>query len=201
LSDTSQGSSNGPPNPSQGSQSDTPSRSAPSGLWRWLLLSSLALNLLLAGTAAGGMWHWKRFHHTASGGGRGAAEMALQGFIHSLPKERAKELRRVIRQAGRPDILPLIKSVRQARREAADVLSADTFDKAKLVAAFSNIDAAEAATKAATRGVVMAAAEKMTAAERRALTERWKARRPHLFQDPPEESEGKKMKKSAEPTP
>jgi uncharacterized membrane protein len=201
LSDTSQGSGDGPQNPSQGSPSDTPAPSAPYGVWRWLLIGSLALNLLFAGTAAGGLWHGKRFHHTASSGGRGAAEMALQGFIHSLPKERAKELRRVIKQAGRPDILPLIKSVRQARREAADVLSADTFDKTKLVAAFSNIDAAEAATKAATRGVVMAAAEHMTAPERRALTERWKARRPHLFLDPPEEPESKKKKKSAEPTP
>ncbi len=190
MSDTSQG---------PGSEPQVSSRT-PSGLWRWVLLGSLALNLLLAGTAAGGMWHWQRFHSMAPGGGRGATEMALPGFIRSLPKERAKELRRVIRQQGRPNILPLIRSVRQARREAADVLAAETFDKAKLGTAFSNIDTAEAATKAASRGLVMAAAEHMTAAERRALAERWKARRPHLFVDPPEHPAGKK-KKSAEPSP
>ncbi len=170
-----------------------------SGRWRFALLCSLALNLLLAGAAAGTMWSWKRNHAMGGGGGRGAAELALQGFIRSLPKDRAKELRQVVRQTGRPNMMPLISSVRQARRSAADALAAETFDKAKLTAAFSGIDAAEAATKSAARTVIVAAAEKMTPAERQALAERWKSRRPHMFMDPPErrERQGKKVEETA----
>lgn len=161
------------------------SANAPSRRWRALLLASLALNLMFAGLAAGTAWTWKR-HHTSPAAGRAATDFALQSFIASLPKDRARELRRVIRQNGRPNILPLMSAVREARRGAAGVLAADTFSREELVAAFSAIDQAEAASKAAIRGVIVAAAGQMTAEERRALAARWKARRPHLFEDPPE---------------
>jgi uncharacterized membrane protein len=169
-----------------------------SGRWRLVLLTSLALNLLLAGAAAGTMWSLKRSHAVGGGGGRGGAELALQGFIRSLPKDRAKELRQVIRQTGRPNMTPLIASVRQARRSAAEALASETFDKTKMEAAFSNIDAAEAATKAAARNVIIATAERMTPVERQSLADRWKSRRPQMFLDPPERPAGKRKKADEE---
>lgn len=156
----------------------------PSGRWRIFLLGSLALNLVFAGLAAGWLLSAKR-HHSLSGSATGTSDFAIASFIKSLPKERAKELRRLVKQQERPDLLPLTASIRQARRDAAAVLAEATFDRQKLTAAFSSIDAAEAAAKAAVRSTLIALAENLTPAERQTLAERWKARRPHLFEDPP----------------
>lgn len=168
------------------SSNSNPTSAAPSQRgWRLLLLGSLAINLLFAGMAAGSLWSWKRQHSGGSVKSQGATDLAMTGFIRTLPKERAKELRRVIKNQQRPDLLPLLADIRQARRDAAGILSAETFDREKLAAAFSSIDSAEAAAKAAARGSLFSVAEHLTAPERQALTERWKARRPHHFNDKP----------------
>ena len=174
---------------SQQSGSNLGGEAAPAGSmtgrWRLFLLASLALNLMLAGATAGHFIYAKRHHVSGSGGARGAPELALQGFLKTLPKDRAKELRQLIKTGERTDQAPLFASVRKARRDAAQVLSAENFDRAKLAAAFANIDAADAAAKAAARMSLLALADHMTAAERLAMAERWKARRPQLFDEAP----------------
>lgn len=163
----------------------------PSRRWRFLLLASLALNLAFAGMAAGLMWNWKR-HHDGAGGRAGAlSDVALQGFLKTLPKARAKDLRQAIKQEGRPDVRGLTNAVRQARRQAAQSLAAEPFDSAKLTEAFSGIDAAEAANKAAIRKTLITAAGRMTAAERQALASHWKARKPRMFEDLPAKDDTK----------
>ena len=167
--------------------------------WRIFLLASLALNLVFAGMAAGSLWSAKR-HHSLIGNSRGTTDFAIPGFIKSLPKERAKELRKLIKQQDRPDLSPLTAAVRQARRDAAAALAEATFDREKLTAAFSGIDVTEAAAKAAARSSLIALAEHMTPAERQTLAERWKARRPHMFEDSPAHG-GQGQKKSDGPAP
>lgn len=180
-----------PPNESAAASSSLTKR------WRILLIGSLALNLVFAGLAAGAMWNMKR-HHGSGGSGRGTAELAIHGFLQSLPKERAKELRRVIKAEDRPDMGPLVAAIKQARRNAAGALAAELFDKAKLSAAFSAIDVAEAAAKAAVRSTMITAADNMTAAERQTLAERWKLRRPHMFEDRPDHHE-RRQRPTGEP--
>ena len=89
-----------------------------------------------------------------------------------------------------------MNAVRQARRGAAEVLAAETFDSAKLTAAFSGIDTAEAATKSAIRKTLIAAAAKMTTTERQALAAHWKKRKPHMFEDMPAGKDTKKRDKN-----
>lgn len=156
--------------------------SAPAGRWRLVLLASLAINLLFAGAFAGSFWQSKRHH--LKGGGRGTTELGIQGFLKSIPKERAKELRLLMKQNAVADVEPLISSIRQARREAAAALSAQTYDRDSLTLAFGRIDEAEATAKVAARASLLALAPHMTAAERQAMAARWKARRPHMFEDP-----------------
>lgn len=167
----------------------TPPPPAVTGRWRIFLLASLALNLMLAGAVAGHFIYGRR-HHATGGGERGTHELALQGFLKTLPKERAKELRQIIKSGERLDHAPLVASVRQARRDAAVVLAAEAFDRTKLSAAFARIDAADAAAKAAARTTLLSLAEHMTAAERQAMAERWKARRPYLFEEAPAGDDG-----------
>ena len=167
--------------------------------WRIFLFGSLALNLLFAGLAAGSLWSAKR-HHSLIGNSRGTSDFAIPGFIKSLPKDRAKELRKLIRQQDRPDLSPLTAAIRQARREAAAALAEATFDREKLTAAFSSIDVTEAAAKAAARSTLIALAGLLTPAERQTLAERWKARRPQMFEDPPAPGE-QRQKNSDGPPP
>lgn len=167
--------------------------------WRIFLLGSLALNLLFVGLAAGSLWSGKR-HYSLMGNARGTSDLAIPGFIKSLPKERAKELRKLIKQQVSPDLTPLTAAIRQARRDAAAALAEATFDREKLTAAFSSIDVSEAAAKAAARSTLFALAQQLTPAERQILAERWKARRPHLFEDPPAPAE-QRQKQSDEPPP
>jgi uncharacterized membrane protein len=151
-----------------------------SGKWRALLMASLALNFVFAGLAASTLW--KKRVHTNSGSQR-VEELGLQGFLRTLPRERAKELRALIKDE-KPDLKPLNEATRQARRSAAETLAADPFDKDKLISAFANIDTTQANVKAAARAAVVAAAGHMTADERKALAARWKTRRARYFEGP-----------------
>ena len=171
--------------------SQTPQR------WRQLLFASLAINLLFAGAAAGSLLTWKR-HHGSGGKSQDGKELAITGFIKSLPKERAKELRRLIKQQKVPDFDPLMENARQARRNAADVLAAETFSKDKLTAAFAGIEAAEGTMKSTARALLIDVAEHLTQAERQALADRWKSRKPHMFEDT---RAAKKTKSAKEPSP
>lgn len=156
--------------------------SSPQGYWRLMLLASLAVNLLFAGAAVGSLWIAKH-PRPVSSSASGTPELAMTGFIRTLSKERAKELRRLIKQQGRPDIEPLMAASRQARRDAAQALAAEPFDGTQLKQAFDKIDTAEAATKAAIRSNLIAVAGQLSPTERLTLAERWKARRPHMFED------------------
>ncbi len=134
--------------------------------WIWILLVvSLAGNLLLIGLIAGAAW----FRH--SSGGSFASSSNPFGFIRSLPKER----REVLRAASRDDIAglrPLWKAVREARREANRLLTAEPFDGAAFLAAQRRVVDSEHAARSASAQVLSEAAAKLTPDERRRMS-RW----------------------------
>ena len=151
------------------------------GPGRWLklgLIASLAVNLLVIGGIAGSMLAWQR--HGPRGAGRGGEEFGLLGFSRTLPAERAAVIRKAI-QAERTALRPLRDEIRDARREAADVLVAEPFDRDKFKAAIDKISEAEAKLKSAGLSVFLNTAERLTADERRALHDWWQRRKPHYF--------------------
>jgi uncharacterized membrane protein len=157
-----------------------PPASATSRPWtKWLLVASLALNLLIIGGAIGhhfmGHWGWH-------GGGR-ADQLGILGYARTLEPERRRAFRKLV-QAERPNMKVLNDEIRKARVEASEALAAEPFDKDKARAALARIGEAEARLKSAGLGVVMSVAEQMTPAERAGFVDWWKRRRPHHFRLP-----------------
>lgn len=147
-----------------------------------LLALSLGLNLLVAGAVLGSLWTYGR--HSVARGGRSSEDIGLLAFSRTLPPERAKEIRRMLR-AERVDLMPFKADIRAARQSAAGVLAAEPFESQALRDAFGRVDDAEKRLKGAAREMLIRSVEKMTAAERKELTEWWQRRKAHLFR--PEE--------------
>jgi uncharacterized membrane protein len=141
---------------------------------KYALIASLALNLLIVGAVAGTMFYG--FKHPAPRFGQGAREdFGLYGLTHRLPEDRRKELRKQLRQ-DRKDFRPLVDEIATARREAADKLAAEPFDKAALEAAIANVASKEQALRQAAVNVFLGHAERLTPDERKTLAEWWRKR-------------------------
>jgi uncharacterized membrane protein len=151
------------------------------GSWlKWLLIASLAVNLLIIGSALGhrffGHGHWR--------GGRGES-IGVMGYVRHLDRDRRQTISKIL-SAGRPNLRELREEVRQARLAAAETIAAEPFDKAKVEAALAAIAAADQKLRTAGTASIVDAVEAMTSEERRGLVEWWKSRRPHHFREPPE---------------
>ena len=164
------------------SLSETPpaSSAAPAGPSRmkWLLIASLAVNLLLIGAFAGPRLFG---HRLWRGGDRGGEEFGLVGYARHLPTERRKMVRKIV-EAEKGPIKALREDVRKARQEAGAVLVTEPFDTEKLKAALARISEAEAKLKAAGLSAFLNVAQEFTPEERQGLLEHWKRRRPQHFQ-------------------
>lgn len=163
--------------------STTPDNTRPavSGMSRRLkavLIGSLAVNLLVIGAIGGSLamrgFHG-RWHH-----GHGPESFGLLGFSHTLPAERRKMIRDSI-LADRGNLRPLFRDTWAARREAADALVADPFDRDAFRAAIGKVGAAMDKIKSAGLDRVVATVEKLTPQERTALRDWWRKSRPHHF--------------------
>jgi uncharacterized membrane protein len=101
---------------------------------RWLvtgLLASLALNLVLIGTAAGFIWrHFPSFQ----AGETVYAPPTLLNYASTLPPQRFKGLM-TLTDEERQNVRPLRQQLREAREEMVKALTAEPFDKARLQAA------------------------------------------------------------------
>lgn len=161
---------------------------------KYALIASLALNLLIVGAVAGTMYGFKK--HPPRFGQGAREDFGLYGLTHKLPEDRRKELRKQLRQ-DRVTFRPLIDEIGAARREAAEKLAADPFDKAALEAAIANVADKERALRQAAVGVFVGHAEKLTPEERRTLSEWWRKRSEHFHQrrkakDEKQDAAGKK---------
>lgn len=145
---------------------------------RWLLIASLALNLLIIGAIGGSIVAWKR-HHPGIGGSRGE-DYGLLGFANTLQRDRRKEIAKEIR-AEREKMRPLWLEMHEARRAAVDVMASDAYDPAKLKAALDRITEAETKLKTAGLAIFLKTAEALTPDERMALAEWWRKKRSRHF--------------------
>jgi uncharacterized membrane protein len=166
---------------------DTPARG--SRRLKYALIASLALNLLVAGSVAGMMFGF--FKHRPHFGAMRGEDFGLMGLTRHLPEERRKEVRKQLRE-DRERLRPLFDDVRTARRDAADKLAAEPFDKAALEAALQAAGDKEILLRQTAVSAFLGHAERLSASERSMLADWWRKRNERL-----RERRTKKDKKDA----
>ena len=139
---------------------------------KYALIASLALNLLIIGAVAGTMYGFRKHHPRFAERGE---DFGMMGLTRVLPEERRKEMRKLLR-ADRANLRPLMEEIRAARRDAADKLGAEPFDRAALEAAIANVAEKERAVRSAAVATFLGHAEKLTAEERTKLADWWRKR-------------------------
>lgn len=135
------------------------------------LIASLALNLLILGIVGGTMYGFKN-HPPRYGHGRGE-DFGLMGLTRVLPAERRKEIRKQLKD-DRATLRPLMDDIGVARRDAADKLAAEPFDRAALETAIATVAEKERTLRQAAVQVFLGHAEHLSTEERRMLADWWR---------------------------
>lgn len=138
---------------------------------KYALIASLAVNLLVVGGVAGAMYTFGK-HPPRYGTGR-SEDFGLMGLTRHLPEERRKALRKQLRE-DRDKLRPMIDDLRSARRDAADKLAAEPFDRNALESAFAVTGEKDRALRQAAVTAFLGHAEQLTAAERSMLADWWR---------------------------
>jgi uncharacterized membrane protein len=151
---------------------DTPAAPPDSGKKRlkYALIASLALNLLILGAVAGTMYTFHK-HGRPPPGAR--EDFGLMGLSRDFPSDRRKAFRKELK-ADREKLRPLVEEANVARREAADALAAEPFDRAKLEAAIVKVMDRERAVRQSAVTVFLGHAETLTPDERKKLADWWR---------------------------
>lgn len=164
---------------------DTPAPATPPGAPRqkWLkivLVVSLAANLLVIGTVVGAGIAFRR-HHGPPPGIRGGDDFGMMGFTRTLEPARRDEIRKNLR-AARKQLRSYVTEIEEARNQAADALAANPFSRDVLKTATGKVAEREARLKQEAVALFLDQAEKLTAEERKSLSDWWrkKRRRPRL---------------------
>ncbi len=155
--------------------SDASTVTQPRRRWRrYLLLASLALNLLFVGMVTSAMWRggWSNNR----GGGAN-----IIGYIAQLPADRRAQLMGLSKDI-RGEVRQLRQQVRQANADRMSALRAETFDKQRYIEAQTRQIEAETKVRLLLRNVLAETAATMSADERRAYL-RWRGPQ-RLLPDP-----------------
>ena len=131
--------------------------------WVWIVLVlSLALNLVTIGAIGGKLYAGR--HDGFWGGHRHSSDG--RAFMRSLSAERREALKKIFRE-HRKNLKPYWRRARSARREAADVLREESFDKAKFEAALAKLHKSHLEARAASRPMIVDLAGKLNPEERK----------------------------------
>lgn len=138
----------------------------------FVLILSLALNLLVLGAVAGVLtgWSWRGAPHRVSSGS--SEDYGLMAFTKQLPSDRRKEVRKTIKEE-RVTLRPLFIEVDDNRRDAARLLTAEPFDRGAFEAALDRLAESENKLKRSALGIVLKTSDTLSAEERRKLGEWW----------------------------
>lgn len=139
------------------------------------LIASLALNLLIIGVVAGGIWRFR--HH---GGFGPPGERGLIGFVNHMAGDRAQQLRGDL-TAKRESLRPLRREVREAWQASNEALTAEPFDKEKFKASQVRVRDAGAKIENAISDATADLAEKLTPEERQRLRKWREHQRDRMF--------------------
>jgi uncharacterized membrane protein len=138
---------------------------------KWLLIASLAFNALIIGAAASAFWRGRTLAgvHVLSGSGN------LLNYVGSLPHERRRQVFGRM-QPLRAEIQALRRSIREARQELFQTLTAEPFDKQRYVEAQGHLSEAEMKLRSSVQPLYAEIAASLSPQERRAFL-RWRGER------------------------
>lgn len=132
--------------------------------WKtWLLVISLAFNVLILGAMAGRIWH-VRHGGFAPGGEVTGTNIAL--FTARLPAERRQAVIAAVREE-RQALRPLRLDVRTARGGVRDAIAAEPFDAARVATAQMELLEAEVRMRKAAHQLIIKIGSVLTSEERR----------------------------------
>jgi uncharacterized membrane protein len=136
------------------------------------LVASLALNLVIAGAAAGFIWR-----HSGKVSDVQAARLPpnVLSYTSMLPVARQKELAERA-EGQRQSVRPLRRQLREAREEVVAALVAEPFDRERVQAAQARLLVADQKAREAVHQLYTEIAANMTAEERRGFAE-WRQKR------------------------
>ncbi|HET7845739.1 MAG TPA: periplasmic heavy metal sensor [Xanthomonadales bacterium] len=119
--------------------------------FRWVLLLSVALNLLLA-AVVGSAW----LHHRGGGHGIGGSVRLPRGEVleKALPEADRPALRAAY-DRHRDDVRAKLGPLWEARREVRDALAAEPFDASRAATALATLREREGAVAAAVHGLLV----------------------------------------------
>ena len=137
---------------------------------KYVLIGSLALNLLFIGAVVGMGFK----HHHGPGSHRGP-HFSLFGLTRVLPDDRRKEVVDILK-AQHDEMRPMRGELQKARYAAAESLAAEPFDRAAVENAIAVVAEKERALRQATLDTFLSQAARLSADERRQLSERWRKR-------------------------
>jgi uncharacterized membrane protein len=140
--------------------------------WRWLLLISVALNLVFVGGLAALWWKgppgpWR--------GGASQTAFGLMKFSRELPDERRDAVRRHLKEA-RPVLKAAQVELRQARAKAAEVLGSASYTPEAMRAALDAVAATDNRLRSMGTDALMKAIGELTADDRQKLAASWTRR-------------------------
>lgn len=147
--------------------------SRPARTWRWLLIGSVALNLVFVGGLAA-LWfkgppgHWR-------GGGASQTAFGLMKFSRELPADRRDAVRRHLKDA-RPALRSTQDELRQARAQAAEVLGSASYTPEAMQAALDSVASTDNRLRTMGTNALMKAIGELTAEDRKKLAESWTRR-------------------------
>ena len=136
---------------------------------KWLLIASLAANLLVVGAVASAVWRGRSAHLFQMSGGAN-----LAGYVGSLPHDRRRDLM-ARGQGSRQDLVAMRGEVRVARRDMYNTLAAEPFDKQRYIDAQARLLELEVRQRTAMRPWLAEMAAGMSTDERRAFL-KWRVR-------------------------
>lgn len=155
------------------SPSGTEPRPGGSRRLKYALIASLAVNLLVIGTVAGSMIMHAFGPHPPRFGHHRGEDFGLMALTRTMPSERKKEIRKQLREE-RIKLRPLFDDIQAARRDAADKLAAEPFDRASLESAIAVASDKERTLRQEAVNVFLNQIERLSPDERRTLAEWWR---------------------------
>jgi uncharacterized membrane protein len=143
---------------------------------RWvlaLLIASVALNLIIVGSVAAAMWRFRTPPVWA-----GSVTPNLLGYASTLPPERRKDLWERTRDQ-RQQVRPVRRELRAARDDMVAALTAEPFDRQRVLEAQTRLLEADRRARVAVYALYAEIAQGMTPEERHAFRE-WREYRRSL---------------------